>query len=75
MPLGAQNRIVASRIGVLEDGRMGPVGLEFSKCLIGNRDVVFRGAVKSMDAERRFPPMNTVVTFRVAGEARVAFSI
>ena len=59
--VGAKNRFVASRIGsgwigVFEDGRVGSIGLEFSKGLIGNRDVVFRGAVKSMDAERRFPP-------------------
>jgi hypothetical protein len=78
--VGAKNRFVASRIGsgwigVFEDGGVGSVGLEFSKGLIGNRDVVFRGAVESMEGERRFPPMNTVITFRVASKARVAFSI
>jgi hypothetical protein len=61
MPSGAQNRFVASRIGVFEDSRVGPVGLEFSQGLIGNRDFVFRGAFKSMEAESRFPPMNIVV--------------
>ncbi len=71
MPLGSQNRFVASRIGVFEDGRVGSVGLEFSKGLIGNRDVVFRGAVKSIEAESRFPLMNNVVTFLIASEARV----
>ena len=75
MPLGAQNSFVASRIGVFEYSRVGSVGLGFSQGLIGNRDFVFRGAFKSMEVESRFPPMNIVVTFRVASETRVAFSI
>ena len=75
MPSGAQSRFVASRIGVFEDSRVGSVGLEFSQGLIGNRDFVFRGAFKSMEAESRFLPMNIVVTFRVASGTSASFSI